>query len=432
MISFQKGIVMNIDNNASDILKEHKYLTLKLILGFTALSAAYFLSSFHRFSMGIASIYIADDFSLDSAQLGLLGSVYFYSYALIQIPAGLLADKYGVRLVLSLASLLSGIASIMFAMSDTFAELLLTRTLTGAALAFIYVPALSAIRSMFDEKSYGFVLGIFIALGQIGSIITGAPLKLMIGISSWRVVFTATGIIFISIFIIALAFLDKKRNDSEQLLTEANQSQEHVKDSIFNKNIYNPVMLIIILWFFILGGARFCYQSLWASHYYIDVIGMTENMAGVMLTVIAAGSCFGAIMLGKVSDKYGSMRTIVICSFIFSSLWFLIIISDFIIYYRFHYLLNFIFGYLASGMFTSGYNCVKLFAKIHNAGILNGACNCFLFIGTAVFTQISGLIIEYFKWLPESGRYYIILVVFGGLSLLCSVLLYAAGKKINT
>ena len=105
------------DNNVRKVLA-YRWLI------FCLLALAYFFVYFHRFALSIVAVDIDKAFKPSASLMGILGSVYFYCYAFMQFPAGLISDSLGPRkgvtfflIIASLGSVLFGIASFDFIVS---------------------------------------------------------------------------------------------------------------------------------------------------------------------------------------------------------------------------------------------------------------------------------------------------------------------------
>src|SRR5688500_6987584 len=112
----------------------------------------------------------------------------------MQVPSGVLADTLGPRKVLVAGSLVAGVGSIVFGMADTLAVAAIGRTLVGLGVsgAFICVCKLNA--NWFEERRFATATGWANVVGILGAFAATAPLAWLVGMTSWRSVFVATGI----------------------------------------------------------------------------------------------------------------------------------------------------------------------------------------------------------------------------------------------
>jgi sugar phosphate permease len=146
-----------------------------VILGCCVL--AYASSYLVRWSYtGLAS-YISEDLHLDKAALGLMGSVFFYPYALAQVPWGTLTDRIGGRHIISLGVLLSAGGLALFATSQGLGTAILWRMVVGVVAASAFVPIASLLAQWFQTPERGLANGIYYGLG--GGLGEGAAFLLM-------------------------------------------------------------------------------------------------------------------------------------------------------------------------------------------------------------------------------------------------------------
>src|SRR5438105_9163578 len=137
------------------------YRWIILIFGMLAYTTSYFARSNYTGS----AKFVSADFGLDKGAIGLLGSVFLYSYALSQLPWGIASDRWGSRKAVGIGVLLTGATLWGFAASSTFNQLLFWRTANGIAAASVYVVMAGALARWFSPKERGFCQSIFAAVG---------------------------------------------------------------------------------------------------------------------------------------------------------------------------------------------------------------------------------------------------------------------------
>lgn len=126
---------------------------------------AYATSQFSRQNYTGVQKFIAADLGLDRGELGLLGSAFFYAYALFQMPWGLASDRVGSRAVIGVGILLTAGTMVGFALGETTGSLTFWRIASGVAAAAVYVPLTGGIARWFPDRERGFSQG---TLGGVG------------------------------------------------------------------------------------------------------------------------------------------------------------------------------------------------------------------------------------------------------------------------
>ncbi|MCL2145872.1 MAG: MFS transporter, partial [Methanomassiliicoccaceae archaeon] len=157
---------------------------------FIILTSAYFFVYFHRMSVGIVGRDIIDDVG---GTVGLLSSVYFWTYAAMQIPSGLLADHLGPRKATFIFLIIAAAGSFLTFMGTEFWEIVLGKMLIAAGMAVIYIPLMKIISVWYGKADFPQLTGIVIAVGNVGAIAASAPLEMMAEALGWRDVFLVLG-----------------------------------------------------------------------------------------------------------------------------------------------------------------------------------------------------------------------------------------------
>ncbi len=375
-----------------------------------SLGGAYFFSNFHRLALGVLGTQISADLGLTPLQTGTLGSALFYSYALMQVPCGYISDHFSARVLVALACFLTALGTIWFGCASSFLGMVAARALTGFSTSLIYIPALSAIRRQFGDASFGTMTGIMVALGQSGAVCAASPLKLASSLLGWRNTFFIIGGATVVLGIMAWYLIQ----DDEGITTLRLPFAEGVKSAL------TPMFVAVAVWFFITGGTRLAFQGLWGGLFFIKGCGLSSSVSGLLLTFVSLGCIFGSLLLGRVSDMFGCVRTMLVSSFALAAVWLLFSLSSANVVICLA-ALCIVLGSMGAGGFTVGFASVKLFASKKYTGLLTGILNLFAFLGSAVLTQLSGSFMGVLT-LSESQKYRALTAVF---AVLCCATTFA-------
>lgn len=129
---------------------------------------------------------LATHFKVGTASIGFIASVYFYSYALMQIPIGIMADRFGPHRPLALAALLSCSAGALFTFTATPAEAVGVRILLGAATGFSFVSCLKLVDNWFPPQKFATMVGLTNIIGMSGAVMGEAPLTESVNRFGWQ------------------------------------------------------------------------------------------------------------------------------------------------------------------------------------------------------------------------------------------------------
>jgi len=185
-----------------------------MLLVFMPLAAGYYLSYLFRVINAVVAAPLVDDLGLDATQLGLLSSVYFLTFAAVQLPLGAALDRFGPRRVQGILLMLAAAGAVTFARASGLTGLVIGRALIGLGVAGALMAGLKAIVEWFPQQRLALVNGAFIALGAAGAVTATAPVEWMLGWLDWRRLFLLLGAATaaVSLLILLLVLEPPKRD----------------------------------------------------------------------------------------------------------------------------------------------------------------------------------------------------------------------------
>ena len=145
-------------------VKKYSYVAFIILL------LGYVLSVFHRLTIAIMADRLMEDLGLSAVQLGVLAAVYFYPYAFMQFPIGVLADRIGPRRLISSMLLVAAIASAAFSMAESFYVALAARFLIGLSVSCVFVPTQKYIATFFPPSMFATMASFLPFAGMLGGI----------------------------------------------------------------------------------------------------------------------------------------------------------------------------------------------------------------------------------------------------------------------
>ena len=162
----------------------------------SAAAVVYLLSVFHRTSFGVAGLEAADRFGVGAAALGTFTVLQVGVYAAMQIPTGVLVDRFGPRKILTAALLFLGLGQILVALAHSYALGLMARGVLGFGDALTFVSVLRLIAAHFPARQYAVVTSFTTAIGFLGNLAATVPLALLLQQGpGWTPTFLAAGLI---------------------------------------------------------------------------------------------------------------------------------------------------------------------------------------------------------------------------------------------
>ena len=146
----------------------------------------YFIAFYHRVAPAVITTELSQDFGLTAAALGNLSAFYFYSYVAMQIPTGILADRFGPRVLLTVGSVVAAIGTAVFAMAPNAAWANMGRLLIGGSSGMAFVCMLKLASHWMPARQFALTSGVALAVGVFGAVSAGAPLRILVNEFGWR------------------------------------------------------------------------------------------------------------------------------------------------------------------------------------------------------------------------------------------------------
>ncbi|HEY8464499.1 MAG TPA: MFS transporter [Bacillota bacterium] len=136
---------------------------------------------------GVVADSLMRDFSITrAADIGRLASVYFYIYAVMQLPAGILADTFGPRRTVLLALTAATLGAVIFGLAANITMLYLDRVISSIGLGLIYICIVKIHAEWFRTREFTTMTGLAVVAGSTGFLLAATPLALMVDCFGWR------------------------------------------------------------------------------------------------------------------------------------------------------------------------------------------------------------------------------------------------------
>ncbi len=129
---------------------------------------------------------LMQDFNISTATLGHLLAGFFYAYALMQIPAGILCDKYGPKLCLIVSVAVCSAATFLFQATSNFWVAEIARMAIGAVSSCAFIGSLTLSARWFEDRHQALVAGMVQVMGCVGAIFAGPPVAMLVDTCGWR------------------------------------------------------------------------------------------------------------------------------------------------------------------------------------------------------------------------------------------------------
>jgi sugar phosphate permease len=291
-------------------MKSQPPLSLALVVwGLGA--ALYLVGFFHRVAPAVITRELAAEFELTAAALGNLSALYFYSYVLIQIPTGVLVDRYGPRRILALGAAGAAAGALLFAGASSFTFVGLGRLLIGASVGVAFVAMMKLSTHWFHPSRFAVVAGLALGTGMVGALGAGAPLRWLADGFGWRAVIlaaaAATALLAVAIWLVV-------RDDPEErgyasfLPGRHRDAPQHTMMGGLARVLRSRNVLLICFMNGGVSGPVLTFGGLWGVPFLVTHYGLTTAGAAGMCSLLLLAWGVGGPLLGALSDRLRNRR----------------------------------------------------------------------------------------------------------------------------
>ena len=366
---------------------------------FWILAFSYILVYFHRLCPAVVAVDMMQDLKAGGALLGLLSSAYFYPYAVMQLPAGLLSDSWGPRRTISLFFGIAFLGSLLLGLAPSAFWAIVGRTLVGLGVSVLFVPTLKVLAEWFRVKEFATMTGMLMAMGGIGTLTAATPLALLSIRIGWRMSFVVVGLFTLVLAVLVWLFVRDRPSDlGWPSVTDGAVPGEPGAGLLegMRKVLSYPGFWPVAIWFFFNCAVFFTFGGLWGGPYLIQIYGLTKTEAGHILSMLAVGMIVGSPLMSFLSNRVFKGRKPVL---IVSSAVTLGICALFAFYtdrlpIGLLYVICLGLGIFSSAVVVVAFTTAKELFPVQMAGTSTGLVNIFPFIGGAMFQPVFGYILE--------------------------------------
>ena len=369
---------------------------------FCLLAFGYLLVYFHRLCPAVVALDMQADLKTSGALLGFLAAAYFYPYALMQIPSGLLSDSWGPRKTITVFFALAGVASIFLGVVGSLGLAIFARILVGLGVAMLFVPTMKVMTNWFKTEEFARMTGILMAVGGVGAYTAARPLAWLSDIMGWRGSFVVIGAVTI---VVAIAIWFLVRNTPQDMgLPMVNKPAQGNPGTVKAIGLGQGMKMVLTsgpfwflaAWFFFSFCIFFSFAGLWGGPYLMHVYGLSKAEAGNILGMLALAMIVGSPFVSWLSDNVFRSRkkVIILASVITLGLTIPLAFFPDAMSKPALYLLCFLLGMFNSAIVVVAFTSAKELFPVEIAGTSVGLANLFPFLGGAVAPPILGAILE--------------------------------------
>jgi sugar phosphate permease len=362
---------------------------------YTLVVLGYMLAFFHRMAPAAIATDLQQSFLASGVALGALAAAYFYTYTVMQIPVGVMADTLGIRKIVAIGAALAGAGSLLFGVADTLAVATTGRILIGLGVSSMFISLMKLNSVWFHDRHFGTIGGMSLMLGNLGSVLAATPLVWAASHTSWRNVFVAVGLFSIILAVMVWHLVRSHPGEAGlPSMRELDGKESHPAHQGHWFDGLRKVMKNRASWpgFWPnlgVGGSLFAFAGLWGVPYLRDVYGMQRNVAANHTMLLLFSFAVGAMLIGMLSDRLGKRVPVIVCGITVYVVCWLPIVFAWHMPASLSYPLFALMGLGAAG-FTLTWASAKEVNPPALSGMATSVVNTGAFLGAAVLQPLVG------------------------------------------
>ncbi|BBO72918.1 MFS transporter [Desulfosarcina widdelii] len=366
------------------------------VWGFGALF--YLLGFFHRVAPAVITSELMRDFQISAAALGNLSAFYFYSYVFMQVPTGILADRWGPRRLLTAGALIASVGAVIFALAPTFGWAGVGRFLIGGSVAVAFVGLLKVAVGWFAPNRFALVSGLALFFGIVGAVFAGPPLRILVDHFGWRsvVLFSAVTTLLVG----AGTWLFVRDYPHEKGYLDFSNPPSHAKQKPGSGILADLIEVFTyrntILLFLIPGGMVGCvltFSGLWGVPYLATVHGTSPAVAATLTSLLLVAWAVGGPFFGWLSDRLGNRKSLYVAGCGISVIgWIVIVMVNGLSLVSLSVVL-WVTGF-ASGSMIISFAFVKESVPVRLSGTVSGVVNMGVMTGPMILQPAVGWVLD--------------------------------------
>lgn len=334
------------------------------------------------------------DFGITASGFGVIGSLFYWGYNPMQIPAGLLFDRFSTRKIISATVFICGLGAFIFGIAPNFTIVLIGRFLIGIGSAFAFIGALILGARWFEAKYFAMITGVVQFMGSMGAIIGVFPIAILLNHFSWRTTQMGAGLFGI---VLALLFWFVIRDHPPKAINKAKHTiikndmteKQRVKTVLTNKQTWWVGVFAFASW-----SPMTIFPAWWGINYLAKYYHTTPDAAGSAIMFIWLGNAFASPLIGWWSNRINSRRIPLHVAGALSLATSLAVLYIPNMSWIEMYIICFLFGAAASAQ-TVTFGLVQDNNPPQVAGTAVGFNNMTVVMGGALLTPLVGFVLDY-------------------------------------
>lgn len=337
-----------------------------------------------RNSPGLMFDELIAKFSISASEFAMFSSVFYLVYAFMQIPAGVILDRFNIRYSIPILITTFIFGAFLFIATDNFYIAILGRMLMGVGATAGFLGAAKVVSLMFPKSYYSFMISLTFTTGFLGAIYGGKPMRLLIEANGSNATFMHFIYIGALIALLAFIFLSSSRQNKEK--------QEFTKQDFISHLTNKNILMTAIFGGFMMGSTE-GFADAWGIKFIATKYALSMADSSFVVSMVYLGLCFGGPVLVWLSEKFFDHYNTTIFSGIIMGILFILLYLDISFTYAELLAITIIMG-IFTGSQVLIFSLTNSFCSDRFAGITSAITNSIVMSFGFIIHQMIGLIID--------------------------------------
>lgn len=350
---------------------------------------------FEYFSLNLLNVIepaIAKEFGCTNAEIGWLGSVYFYAMMILLVPAGFIIDKYNLKKVIVLCAVAGSIGTFLLSISQSYTHLIVSRAIVGVFLGpFALIACIKFISNLVKRDEVGIYISAILFIGIFGGALSQDAFGFMVNSIGWRAALIVIGIIGMCISAILFITVNIYGHKQLKIIKPNTSLYKEIITFIRGANISINFKLGIMA--SVLNLPLFVLGSLFGVAFLEQCYGFTATTASGITTCLFWGMLFGCIVFGMLSTRGFKENTLLFIGGLISLMTLSLLILVSISNAATLKIIFFSIG-VGAGSHVLSYSLIDKISDYKSLGLAEGFHSALIFLGGALIQPMFGEILD--------------------------------------
>lgn len=267
--------------------------------------SVYVLAVFHRSSLGVAGLLATQRFGISATQLAFFTVLQLVVYAGLQIPIGVLLDRFGSRALLLAGLVLMTVGQLTFAFATSFAVAVGARALLGAGDAMVFVSVIRLVTLWFLVRQAPLVTQLTGQVGQVGAIAAAAPMTIALDHFGWTHTFAVASSVGVVLMVVVALLVKDSPYQREGVATVKMRALTRSLRLVWG----NPGTRLGMWSHFTSQFSATVFSLLWGFPFLVRGEGLSAGTAGTLLVVMTGWVILSGLVLGALVSRFPFYRS---------------------------------------------------------------------------------------------------------------------------